>query len=91
MKINDLANNSPFAELSSDEAAQVNGGNGWYPNLSSDIFYNSLVYDSVSAYYLAHNPNRYTPEATLANGINSNSLAAFDRRVAGIMSFTQYM
>lgn len=91
MKINDLTNNSSFAELSSDEAAKVNGSNGWYPNLSSDIFYNSLGYDSVSAYYLAQNPNRYTPEATLANGINSNSLAAFDRRVAGIMSFTQYM
>lgn len=91
MKINDITNDSCFIDLSSDEAGEVNGGNGWYPNLSNEIFYDSLGYDSIAAYYLGQNRNRYTPEATLANGIDSNSLAAFDRRVAGIMSFTKYM
>ena len=86
MKINDLTDNSSFTELSSDEAAKVNGGSGWYPNLSNNGFYSSLGSNSVSAYYLNQNRNRHTPEATLVNGINSSSLAALDRRTAGILA-----
>jgi hypothetical protein len=86
MKIQDLpTNDSSFIELDLNEAADVGGGNGWYPNLSDEIFYDSLGSDTVAAHYLGQNRNRYTPEATLANGINSDSLGAFDRRFTGTL------
>lgn len=87
IKITDLTNDSSLVDLSLDEAAKVNGGySGWSPNLYNDFLYGSLGSDSFSAYNLSQNRNRYTPEATLANGVNSNSFATFDRRVTGILN-----
>lgn len=81
MKINDLTYNSLFAELSSDEAAKVNGGSDWYPNLFNDLFYNSLGSDSVPAYYLSQNSfTGYIPD------FSTTGISGIEANIAGILN-----
>ena len=83
MKINDITSNSSFIELSSEEAAKVNGGNGWYPNLFNDIFYGSLGSDTIVAHYLEQN------QALLTSHIpdfSTSGIAGIDANIAGILT-----
>lgn len=41
---------------------------------------------SVVGYWWANNPSNYRLVNEFANGVNSNSLAAFDRNLNGILS-----
>lgn len=83
MKINDLTNNSSFTELSSDEAARVNGGSGWYPNLVNDIFYPSIGSNSLPAYYLEQNRELLTSHVP---DFSTSGISGIDANVAGIMT-----
>ena len=83
MKINDLTNNSSFVELSSDEAAKVNGGSGWHPNLFNDIFYNSLGSVSVPAYYLEQNRELLT---SYVPDFRDTGISGIEANIAGILN-----
>ncbi|MEM8718054.1 MAG: hypothetical protein AAGE84_01930 [Cyanobacteria bacterium P01_G01_bin.39] len=83
MKINDLTNNSSFTELSSDEAAKINGDSGWYPNLFNDIFYPSIEFDSIPAGYLEQNRELLT---SYVPDFSTSGIAGIDANVAGILT-----
>ena len=81
IKLTELTNNSSLVDVSLNEAAEVSGGNGWYPSLSSDIFYGSLGFNSVPAYYLNQDSfTEYTPD------FSTTGISGIDANVAGILT-----
>lgn len=81
IKLTELTNKSSLVDVDSNEAAEVSGGNGWYPNLYNDTFYPSLGYNSIPAYYL--NQNSFTGyEPNFSN----SGIAGIDANVSGILT-----
>lgn len=93
MKITDISN-SCLTEITSDEAANVNGGSGFSPILFDEFFYGSLGSSTIATHSLKNNPNKYTLPGNYPNfqdSPGSVDFGAIDRHIVGGLSILEYL